>query len=297
VCTLGMEACGGAHYWARAFEALGHTVKLMAPQYVKPYVKTNKNDWRDAAAICEAVGRESMSFVPIKSVAQQDGMSVHRIRERLIKQRTALMNEMRGLLLEYGIAIPQGISRLRRAAVSLIEPQDERLSALMKRMVAQLYEELQALEERLKAYDAEIKRLYQADERCQRLATIPGVGMITATAIVARIGSAEAFNNGRHLAASLGLVPRQNSTGGKQKMGSISKRGDRYVRKLLVHGARSALVAAMRKHERTRQTQWALALLKRGDVNKAVVALAHKMARMAWALLKKKTVYCPQPAL
>jgi transposase len=214
-CLIGLEACSGAHYWAREFTKLGHTVCLMAPQFIKPYVKSNKNDHADAEAICEAVARPTMRFVTIKQIDQQDILSLHRIRERLIRQRTALGNEIRGSLHEYGIVIRQGFTYLRKSLADLTDIPDLQLTPTMKRLMASLYEELDGLQQRIAGYEKQIDAIYHRDERCQRLGSIPGVGKIIATAMVASIGNACSFENGRQLSAWVGLVPAQHSTGGK----------------------------------------------------------------------------------
>jgi transposase len=289
--VIGMEACGGAHYWARRFREHGHTVKLMAPQFVKPYVKSNKHDMADAEAIGEAVTRPTMRFVPIKEIAQQDLQSLHRVRERLIKARTALINEIRGLLSEYGIVLPQGVTKFRQGLLPMLEQEQAKLTALGRTIFRQLYEEWCALEERLAYCTEQLESICQAHPVCQRLLTIPGIGPLTATALVAAVSNAAHFKNGRQLAAWLGLVPRQHSTGGKPRLLGISKRGDRYLRKLLVHGARATLRWTKLKHDR--RSQWVRALIARRGTNRAVVALANKNARIAWVLLTTDQVYAP----
>src|SRR5215217_1014267 len=264
---IGMEACGGAHYWARRFREHGHAVRLMAPQFVTPYRKANKNAMRDAEAIAEAMTRPTMRFVPVKSVAQQDLQALHRVRERLMKARTALINETRGLLHDYGIIVPQGAATFRKHVL----------------------EELTALESRVAPYDAQLAQVAQMHPVCQRLMTIPGLGELTATALVAAVNDATQFQNGRQFAAWLGLVPRQHSTGGKARLLGISKHGDSYLRKLLVHGARSCLRWVGRK--RDRRSQWGQSLMERRGWNKAAVALANKHARVAWALMGTEQVY------
>ena len=292
-CLIGMEACAGAHHWGRKFTKLGHTVKLMAPQFVKPYVKTNKHDHADAEAICEAVTRPSMRFVPIKDIHQQDILSIHRVRERLISNRTALTNEIRSLLHEYGIIIRQGVSHLRTSLKEILAAEDK-ITPMLKKTMHSLFEELNAIEERIMQYNQSLEVIYQQDERCQRIATIPGVGKIIATAMVASIGNAQAFQSGRQLAAWLGVVPAQHSTGGKQQLRGISKRGDCYLRKLLIHGARSVVNWLSRKKIKTFQEQWIESVALRRGKNKEVVALANKMARIIWAVLVKPQPYKAQ---
>jgi transposase len=289
--VIGMEACGGAHYWARRFREHGHVVKLMAPQFVKPYVKSNKHDMADAEAIAEAVTRPTMRFVPIKDLAQQDFQALHRVRERLMKARTALINEIRGLLSEYGIVLPQGVTKFRQGLLPVLEQEQGKLTALSRAIFEQLYAEWRALEERLAYYNEQLESICQAHPVCQRLLTIPGIGPLTATALVAAVNDATHFKNGRQLAAWLGLVPRQHSTGGKPHLLGISKRGDGYLRKLLVHGARATLRWTKLQHDR--RSQWVHALMARRGTNRAVVALANKNARIAWVLLTTDQVYTP----
>jgi transposase len=290
--VIGMEACGGAHYWARRFREHGHTVKLMAPQFVKPYVKTNKNDMADAEAIGEAVTRPTMRFVPIKELTQQDFQALHRVRERLVKARTALINEMRGLLGEYGIVLPQGVTKFRQGLLPKLEQEQTKLTSLGRVIFHRLYEEWLGLEERLAYYSGQLEAMGQAHPVCRRLLTIPGIGPLTATALVAAVNDATHFKNGRQFAAWLGLVPRQHSTGGKPRLLGISKRGDRYLRKLLVHGARATLRWAKLKHDR--RSRWIRALIERRGTNRAGVALANKNARIAWVLLTTDQVYIPE---
>jgi transposase len=286
---IGMEACGGAHYWARRFQEHGHEVKLMAPQFVTPYRKANKNDMRDAEAIAEAVPRSTMRFVPIKSVDQQDLQALHRVRERLMKARTALINETRGLLHEYGIIVPQGASTFRKHVLEKLANEATKLTPSSQELFQQLLEELAALDARIAAYDAQLAQVAQTHPVCQRLMTIPGLGELTATALVAAVSDASQFKNGRQFAAWLGLVPRQHSTGGKARLLGISKHGDLYLRKLLVHGARSCLRWVNRKSDR--RSQWVRSLMERRGWNRAAVALANKNARVAWALMSTEQVY------
>ncbi len=288
-CLVGMEACPTSNYWAREIEKFGHQVRLMAPRFVRPYVKTNKNDSADAEAICEAVRRPTMRFVAVKSAAQQDVQAVHRIRAQLVRTRVALANQVRGLLAEYGIVMGCGFAALKRTLPSVLE--DERLSGLMREVVAEIGERLRYVEERLHQYDLRIRRLTQGDERCLRLAEVPGIGELTATALVAMVGNAREFKSGRELAAYLGLVPRHRASGGKTVMLGISKRGDSYLRTLLIHGAR----AALRNNTRWAHGAWAEALKARRGPNIAAVALANKNARVAWKLLSTGERYRLQP--
>jgi transposase len=292
---IGMEACGSAHYWARCFREHGHDVRLIAPQFVKAYVKSPKNDARDAEAICEAVTRPTMRFVPIKRVEQQDLQALHRIRERLIKARTALVNEIRGLLNEYGIVLPQSLAKFRTLIVEKLEAEQAKLTVLSTEVFWHLYDEFLAVEKRLAYYDEKLAAIGQAHPACQRLQTIPGIGPVTATALIAAIGDVTQFKNGRQLAAWLGLVPREHSTGGKPRLLGISKRGDVYLRKLLVHGARATLRWIETKHDE--RSQWLKALIVRRGKNRAAVALANKNARIVWALLAHNQEYQSRTAV
>ena len=287
--TIGMEACGGAHYWARCLREQGHEVKLMAPQFVKPYVKSNKNDMRDAEAIAEAVTRPSMRFVPVKDVAQQDIQALHRVRERLVTARTALVNEMRGLLAEYGIVLPQGLAKFRQALMSTLEAEHTKLTPLGQELFHKLFGELGKLDAELAYYQDKLEALAQAHPVCQRLRTIPGIGPLTATALIAAVGDAGVFKNGRQFAAWFGLVPKQYSTGGQTRLLGISKRGDSYRRKLLIHGARATLRWARTKADRRRQ--WIRGLLDRRGWNRTAVAVANKKARIVWTLLSRGGIY------
>ena len=288
-CRVGMEACGGSHFWARKFTAMGHEVRMMAPQFVKPYVNSNKNDLVDAEAICEAIQRPSMRFVPGKSVEQQDIQSLHRARSIAVSNRTAQVNQIRGLLMEYGIVVPQRIANLRKALPWILEDGENELSPMFRDLLAGLRDEFVRLDERVAGYDAQIKGLSEQSQLCRRLMGIPGVGPMSATALVAAVADASAFNSGREMAAWLGLVPRQYSTGGKPKLLGISKRGDVYLRKLLVHGARAALRVADKKQDR--RSRWAVEVAGRRGHNIAAVALANKNVRTAWVLLSKGEQY------
>jgi transposase len=284
-CVVGMEACAGAHFWAREITRLGHTVRLMAPQYVKPYVKRHKNDRADAEAICEAVQRPSMRFVSVKTEEQQSTLVIHRVREALVAQKTQLINALRAHLAEFGIVAPQGAGKVAELTAVLADLEDTRVPALARSALQGLVDQLRDTERRVGELDARLVRQARENEVCQRLTTIPGIGPITATALVATIGDATVFESGRHLAAWLGLVPRQNSSGGKERLGGISKAGDGYLRRLLVHGAR----AVMRWHGTT--SPWLAGLLERRPVNVAVVALANKLARVAWAVMARGEDY------
>lgn len=289
VCIIGIEACGGANHWVRVFQKFGHTVHMIAPQFVKPFVKSNKNDAADAEAICEAVQRPSMRFVPAKSLEQQDIQSLHRIRSQAVARRTAQANQIRGLLMEYGLIIPQGLSYVRKSIPLLLEEADNGLTTLFRELLADLYEEMVHLDTRIKTLENKLDALCTQNEDCQRLRSIPGVGLLSATAMVAAIGDISTFKNGRELAAWLGLVPRQHSTGGKTTLLGISKRGDTYLRTLLIHGGRT-VVRVANKHQDKRST-WVMKLEERRGKNISAVAVANKNARVAWALLSHKTTY------
>ena len=293
-CVVGMEACGGAHHWARTLRALGYDARLMSAQFVKAYVKSNKNDWRDAEAICEAVGRPTMRYVAVKTVEQQGLQHLHRARSLAVGQRTALANQLRGMLLEYGLVAAKGVGTLLRRVVELVEDADNGLPWAMRELLAGEREELVRLDERVKWFDAQLDAFAREHEACRRLQTIPGVGPKVATALVAAAGDAKEFASGREFAAWLGLTPRQRSTGGRTVLGGISKRGDRYLRALLIHGARAALRVAAKREDR--RSRWAVSVHARRGANIAAVALANKTARTAWALLRREHDYHVAPA-
>jgi transposase len=288
-CVVGMEACCGAHYGGRVIGRFGHTVRLIAPQFVKPYVKSNKNDANDAEAICEAVSRPQMRFVPAKSVEQQDIQAMHRVRSRLVGSRTQLANQIRGLLTEYGIILPQHISQLRRGLPLILEDGTNELTVFSRRLFASLYEELLSLEEKIEAIDEQIGTVYQASEPCQRIAAVEGIGPLIATALVAALSDGKTFKNGRQFAAWLGLVPRQHSSGGKARLLGISKRGDPYLRTILIHGARSVVYRASQKTDR--RSLWIADKQRRLGTSKACVAVANKNARIVWSLIARAEVY------
>jgi len=288
---IGLEACGGAHYWARRFRAHHHEVKLMAPQFVKPYIKSNKNDMRDAEGIGEAVTRPTMRFVPTKEVDQQDLQALHRVRDRLMGARTALVNEVHGLMHEYGIVIPKGVAKFRQAVVGKLGSEKDKLTPLSQEMFWKLVDEFATLEKQLAYYQEQLATVATTHPECQRLMTIPGIGPLTATALVAAVSDARAFKNGRQFAAWLGLVPRQHSTGGKERLLGISKRGDTYLRKLLVHGARTTIRWVGLKTDR--RSQWIRQLVERRGKNRTAVAVANKNARIVWALLTSHQDYQP----
>jgi transposase len=282
-CLIGMEACGSAHHWARKLETLGHTVKLMAPQFVKPYVKTNKNDAADAEAICEAVSRPTMRFVPVKNGEQQAVLALHRARQGFVKARTAQANQIRGLLAEFGIVIPQGIGHIAKRLPQILEDGENELPGAFRQLLDRLGDHLKELDRQVGELEVQIQIWHREHEASKKLAQIPGIGPITASALVASIGDAKSFDNGRQLAAWLGLVPQQHSSGGKQVLLGISKRGDTYLRTLLIHGARAVIRVAERKAAHA--DSWLARLMGRRNKNVAAVALANKNARTAWALL------------
>ena len=282
-CTIAMEACCGAHHLGRQFASQGHTVRLMSPEYVRPYVKAQKNDDRDAEAIAEAATRPTMRFVAIKSEAQLDLQVLHRARDRLIGERTALINQMRAILLERGVTVSQGRRKLESELTIILADGTVQLSPRIRQLISDLREEWQALDARIKSYDREFVARARAEESTRRLTTVPGIGSINATALVAAVGDGKAFSCARDMAAWLGLVPRQRTTGGKAKLLGISKLGSRYLRKNLIHGARSILPSLA--HHDSPLGRWVQGLLARAHKNKVTVALANKLARIAWAVL------------
>jgi transposase len=284
-----MEACSSAHHWARELTRIGHEVRLIPPQYVKPYVKRNKTDAADAEAICEAVGRPNMRFVPIKTVAQQAVLALHRVRSLLVRQRTATINAARGLLGEFGLVAAKGAARLDelRRRLGSTTPDDVPPAARMA--IEMLFEHIDDLRGRAEAVEAEIIAWHQASETSKRLAGVPGIGPLTASALVAAVGDARQFRSARHFAAWLGLTPRMASSGDKQRIGRISKGGDRYLRTLLIHGARAIVGAVKRPNLRPRP--WLSPLLARRPIPVAATALAHKTARIVWAMLSRDEAY------
>jgi transposase len=299
-CLIGMEACGSSQFWAKKLIEQGFTVKLMSPLKVKKYVGTNKNDANDAAACAEAVRRPNMQFVPIKTDVQLEIQAMHRVRSFFVKERTGLMNMMRGLLAELGIAMPKGMANLVKKLKVILDVENNQLSGNSKRLFQRLYEKLKALNEEIEHHTASLEKLAKEDEHCKRISTISGIGPITATAIIAKIGNGSDFRKGRELAAYLGLVPRQHSSGEKQLLLGISKHGDRYVRQLLIHGGRSCAHAAMRTNKHTGAFEkldvhslWIRKLIERVGINKASVAIANKNARMIIPLLKNETTFQP----
>jgi transposase len=290
-CEIGMEACAGAHHWARQLQAQGFTVKLIAPQFVKPYVKSNKNDANDAEAVCEAMSRPNMRFVAVKTVAQQDIQAAHRIRSELISQRTAKANQIRGLVAEYGLVASQQLARLRAVVPVWLEDAENGLTDRFRKLLSGLWDDLKTLDRRVAELDYEIKMIAQSDPVANRLQQLRGVGPLVATALLATVGNAEQFANGRQMAASLGLTPKQHSSGGKDRLLSISKRGDAHLRSILIHGARSVIRTAKPKDDRL--SRWVTSLAERRHPNVAAVALANKTARIAWAMLRHGMDYEP----
>ena len=286
---IGMEACSGSHFLGRALREQGHDVRLMPAQYVKPYVKTNKSDYIDAEAIAEAVQRPTMRFVPIKTEEQLDLQAVHRVRERWVTRRTAVVNQIRGLLLERGLTLPKGRSHVDHALPEILADATLSLSDSFRVLLAQLGLELDQLTTRIEQMDAVIQQAAIENDACRRLTGIPGVGPVTATALVAAIGNGSGFRRGRDLAAWVGMVPREYSTGGKQKLLGISKRGNTYLRRLFVQGART--VMQYRSKQAPGLRSWLDQLMVRTHQNVAIVALANKLVRMAWAVLCKNELY------
>ena len=288
-CLIGMEACSSSNYWARKFKQYGHDVKLISPQFVKPYVKSNKNDANDAEAICEAVTRPHMRFVAAKTMEQQDIQALHRIRSGFIQRRTALVNQIRGLLGEYGIVIAKSIASVRKHLPTILEDATNELTDLTRELFSDLYQQLIELDKQIMMYNKKVEQLCENSDLCQRIKKIPGIGPLSATAIVAAVGDAKLFKNGRQMAAWLGLVPRQYSTGGRQVLLGISKRGDSYLRCLLIHGARAVVTCS--KHKVNTLNNWLKKLVEKKGMNKACVALANKNARIIWALMSKGNEY------
>jgi transposase len=288
-CLVGMEACAGAHYWARALRALGHDARIIAPRFVIPYRRKGKNDGNDAEAICEAVSRPAMHFVPVKSDEQQAILCLHRIRQQVVAERTAQINQIRGLLSEFGLIMPKGRYAAQHSIPDLLEDAENGLPSLARRLLHDVWQRIVQLNQQILAYDRELASLARQSESASRLMTIPGVGAITATALVASIADPKQFRNGRQLAAWLGLTPRQYSTGGKPRLGRITKQGDKYLRMLLIHGTRAVLAVLKDKQDRT--SQWLRELIVRRGYKRATVALAAKNARIVWAILNRGETY------
>jgi transposase len=290
-CLIGMEACGSAHHWARVLQAQGHTVRVIASQFVKPYVKSNKNDAADAEAICEAVARPAMRFVPVKSVEQQAVLAVHRARQGFVKARTAQANQIRGLLAEFGLVIPRGLWHIHQRVPALLERAADEVPLALRHLIERLLCHLKELDRQVAELETQIQAWHRSSELSRRLEQIPGIGPLTASALVASIADARSFDSGRQLSAWLGLVPRQSSSGGKPTLLGMSKRGDVYLRTLLIHGARSVILAAQRKVGAA--DTWLGHLLQRRHLNVAAVALANKNARTVWALLAHDREFRP----
>lgn len=282
-CLIGIEACGSSYYWARQFKKHGHTVKLISPQFVKPYVKTNKSDKNDAEAICEAVSRPNMRFVPEKNVHQQDIQVLHRVRSRLMTEKVRLINAIRGFLSERGVFVTAGKWNLHKELPSILEFENEEITPMFRDVLYDLYEELKQVESRISKMDKRIDQIFKNNETCQRISKIEGIGPMTATALVAAVGDARNFKSGRHMAAWVGLVPRQHSTGGKSRLLGISKRGDVYLRTLLVHGGRSVAYKSLSKEDS--RSQWIKDKVERRGSNKAAVAVANKNVRIIWKMM------------
>ena len=290
-CLIGMEACGSAHYWARKLSEFGHTVRLMAPQFVKPYVKTNKSDRNDAEAICEAVGRPNMRFVAVKTADMQAVLALHRARQGFVKARTAQANQIRGLLAEFGIVIAKGIWHIAKRLPEILEDGENGLLGMMRELLQRLGTNLQDMDKQVRELERQIVLWHRENEASRKLEAIAGIGALGASAMVATLGDAKSFKNARQVPAWLGMVPRHEGTGGNVKLGRISKRGDVYLRTLLIHGARAVITAVERKPDHA--DEWLKQLLVRRNKNVATVALAAKNARIAWAILAHNTEYRP----
>ena len=288
-CLVGMEASNGAHYWSRVLTELGHKVRLISPQFVAPYVKSNKNDRNDAEAICTAARQPHIPFVPKKTVEQQDIQTLHRARQRMVNHRTAVVSQIRGLLLDRGFAMAKSITRARRLVPEILADTTNELTALAREAISELYDLFRDLDRRIASFDKKIDRIFLESEPCRRIATIKGVGPKTATAIIAAIGDGSEFKNGRHLAAWMGLVPRQFSSGDRKVLMGISKRGSQHLRSLLVHGARAVVRTAPSKMDPN--NTWVNQLRERRGFNRATVAVANKNARIIWAVLQTGEPY------
>ena len=294
-CVIGMEACAGAHHWGRELQALGYTVQLIPPQFVKPYVKSNKSDAKDAEAICEAMSRPNMRFVTVKCVEQQDIQATHRIRAELITQRTAKANQIRGLVAEYGLVAPKHLSSLRAAIPCWLEDAENGLTGDFRALLQGVWRDLLLLDDRVGEMDKLIKRLADSNEDCVRLQQLRGIGPMIATALIASVGDARQYHKGRQMAAAIGITPKQHSSGDKHRLLGISKRGDVYLRTLMIHGARAVVARATHKDDRL--SRWVTNIANKKHPNVAAVALANKTARMAWAMLRNKTDYDPDYAI
>ncbi|KJZ07321.1 transposase [Marinomonas sp. S3726] len=289
-----MEACYSSHYWARLFADMGHDVRIIPAQHVKPFVRGNKNDHNDALAVAEASLRPNISFVPLKTIEQQDIQALHRIRDKLISRRTSIVNQTRGLLSEYGIIMPKGLSGFTKHIALLLDPADTRLTSRIKCQLAEVKEEYDNLSRRRLSIQKELDEYVLENELCQRLMTIPGIGIINATALFAAIGNASQFANPRELSVWLGVTPKQHASGGKSSMGRMSKRGNQYLRKQLIHGARTLIHRTKGKNDKL--SVWIKQLVERRGVNKGAVAIANRLARIAWILLHRNEAYKAVPA-
>jgi transposase len=289
---VGMEATGGSRYWQREFKKLGHDARLMAPQFVKPFVKSDKNDANDAEAICEAVQRPNMRFVGEKTLEQQQIQMIHRVRSSLVANRTEICNEIRAILSDFDVIAPQGLGRLREKILETLSEYGGKVSELGKEVLQSLLRQWNFCNEELEKTNVHLKTVFEQHEVCRRLITIPGIGPITATAIVGSVPNVNSFKSGRHLSAWLGLVPKQNSSGGKSRLSGITKRGDKYLRALLVHGGRSVVRTAANKTDK--RSLWIVNKAATRGKNKTAVAVANKNARVIWKILKTDQVYCVQ---
>lgn len=292
--VVGMEACSGAHYWARQIQALGHEIQLLPAQHVKAYLRGQKNDYNDAQAIAEAVQHGRIRCVEVKTVEQQLDQSLHRLRQSLVVEQTGLVNRTRALLAEHGVCLPEGKHRFRQTVAGMLEDAENGLPWRLRELLGRQYQLFLTLEQELAWYEREIKAQAAANEHCQRLMTVPGYGPIVSSAFCGWLGNGQQFHSGRDVAAALGLVPKQYSTGGKTILGGISKRGDKHLRALLVHGARA--VARYAKERDDRLSRWVQSLIDRRGYNKAVVALANKLARIGWAVVVRSEQYRAMPA-
>ncbi|TCK04152.1 IS110 family transposase [Marinobacterium mangrovicola] len=288
-CLVAIEACGGAHYWARQILALGHSVKMIHPRYVKPFVQVNKNDQRDAQAIAEAAARPGIPAVAVKTVDQQELQALHRVRERLVREKTSIGNELRGLLHEFGVIIPQGHKAIREAVPELLEDADNGLAPRSRELLADLQQQWLERDQRILRYDHELKSIARENPVCRRLQTVPGIGPVNATLLYSHAGDACYFASSRHFSASLGLVPRQHASGGKERLLGISKQGNKHVRKQLVHGARAAY-KMLQSDEQSQLGRW-LQRMKGKHPNTVITALANKLARIVWALMARGHSY------
>ena len=291
-CVIAMEACYSSHYWGRLFESYGHQVKLLPAQHVKPFVRGNKNDYNDAIAIAEASNRPGIKCVPIKTLVQQDIQCLHRMRERCVRQRTTLSNQTRGLLSEYGVVFNPGFKSLTKTLIDITVPEDKRLSEPLKQEMSYTYDEFKQLSKRLDDLNSSLLKIANEHIECQRLMSIPGIGVINATALYSAIGNGSQFNHARELSVWLGITPKQFSSGDRNIMTGITKRGDRYLRKQLIHGARAALSRSKKRDDKL--STWVNSIVKRRGPNKACVALANKMARLCWILLQREQMYIAQ---